>query len=200
MPISEIFQRCYNEKILLSHYQAKIIASAIRARGPGCRLLVFGLGNDTGLWLKLNELGTTLFMETDPGWVETARAAHPGLPFCMMPTFGITVATSGGLTRHILEALEMPEMLRGSTWDVILVDAPPGFLDETPGRAVSIYWAAQLAAASADIFVDDYNRALERHFADLYIRQARPGLNMVIPASDAVSQRQLFWSVGRPET
>lgn len=198
MLVEDVFKSWYNESILLSPFQAKVIAGAIRSRAPGCRLLVFGIGNDTGLWLNLNADGTTLFLETDAAWARAAKAKFPALNLCMMPTFGITVADSFVLTRPQLAAFEMPVALRGSNWDVILVDAPIGLQPQHPGRAVSIFWAAALAASASDIFIDDYDRKLEQIFADALIRRTRPGLNTVVPASDAQPDRQLFWSMGRP--
>jgi hypothetical protein len=200
MFVKEIFARWYSKYILLSPFQAKVTAGAIRLRAPGCRLLVFGLGNDTGLWLNLNADGTTLFLETEAEWAAAARAKYPAVDVCIMPAFGTTVATSFALTGAQLAAFEMPAALRGTRWDVILVDAPKGHQPQDPGRAVAIFWAAALAAPAADIFVDDYDRPLERAFADVLIRRARPGLNTVVPASDAVPERQLFWSMGRPES
>jgi hypothetical protein len=198
MGVEDVFARWYNDSILLSPFQAKAIAGAIKSHAPGCRLLVFGVGNDTGLWLNLNDDGTTLFLETEAEWAAAARAKYPAVDVCIMPAFGTTVATSFALTGAQLAAFEMPAALRGTRWDVILVDAPKGHQPQDPGRAVSIFWAAALAAPAADIFVDDYDRPLERAFADALIRRARPGLNIVVPASDAVPHRHLFWSMGRP--
>jgi hypothetical protein len=72
-----------------------------------------------------------------------------------------------------------------------------GFSDEKPGRAVSIYWSALLARPHTHVFVHDYERPLEKKFADLYLRK-RNVSTVVIPASDSDPERQLLWSMGNP--
>ena len=198
MPLTSVFMEKYNDTILLSPFQAKAIGCAVLACGPGCRLLVFGLGNDTPLWLRLNKDGHTQFLESSENWIEKSMLLYPGLNVAIMPTFGFTVASSAILTERELSACEMPSFLRGSTWDVIVVDGPPGHRQTDPGRAVAIYWAANLATPSTDVFVDDYDRRLERRFADEFLSRRRSGVSVVVSASDLVRGRMLFWSMGSP--
>jgi len=198
MPLNSVFIEKYNETILLSPFQAKAIGCAVLACGPGCRLLVFGLGNDTPLWLGLNKDGHTQFLESNENWIEKSILLYPGLNVAIMPTFGFTVASSANVTEGELSACEIPSFLRGSTWDVIVVDGPPGHSQTDPGRAVAIYWAANLATPSTDVFVDDYNRPLEKRFADEFLASRRLGASVVISASDLVRSRMLFWSMGSP--
>ena len=51
-------------------------------------------------------------------------------------------------------------------WDVIIVDAPLGCCDAGPGRYQSIYTSYLLAQSGTHIFVDDYERKVERAFSN----------------------------------
>ena len=195
--LSNLFRRHYSSEIQLSAFQAQVIASAIATRSPGCRLLVFGVGNDSGLWLALNESGVNVFLETSDAWARVIAARYPGMTIQPMPTFGLTVETSAALTAADLAKYPPPESLRSSAWDVIVVDAPPGYSPGDPGRAVAVSWAASLAHRGTHVFVDDYDRPLEQRLADLLLRP-RGTTSIVIPASELVNQRKTFWSVGDP--
>ncbi|WP_149538443.1 hypothetical protein [Siccirubricoccus phaeus] len=197
MNLPSAFRRHWSKDIQLSRFQLQAIASAILSRSPGCRLLVFGLGNDTGLWLEVNGAGETCFLETSPEWIETVKARHPGLQVGLMPNFGLTVATSMGADEAALQACTIPAALRSARWDVILVDAPTGFAADQPGRAVAIYWALQLADRSTHVFVDDYERPLEGRFSDKYLKRRNTN-SAVITASESLPSRKLFWSMGDP--
>ena len=58
MPIHTLFKEHYVDAIQLSLYQAQTIASCMMSRGPGCNALIFGVGNDTPLWLEACTGGT----------------------------------------------------------------------------------------------------------------------------------------------
>jgi hypothetical protein len=80
----ECFRLHYNRNILLSPFQAQTIGSAILSRMPGCNLLVFGLGNDTGLWLSLNKTGRTQFLESSEKWIHRTKRQHPALSVALL--------------------------------------------------------------------------------------------------------------------
>ena len=50
-------------------------------------------------------------------------------------------------------------------WDVIFVDAPLGCCNSGPGRYQSIYTSKLLAGRDTHIFVDDYERKVEKTFS-----------------------------------
>lgn len=192
------FRNAYKSGIQLSSFQAQTIAIAIRSRAPGCRLLVFGVGHDTALWLAMNFDGDTHFLEASTNWLARAKLEHPGIEITQMPTFGLTVANSAALTEEELAAYPMPQHLEDAEWDVIVVDGPSGYSSTDPGRALAISWAARLARRWTHVFVDDYERPLEARFTDLLLRRRRGTASCVIPASDHAQYRQLFWSAGDP--
>ena len=63
-------------------------------------------------------------------------------------------------TPALLES-DIPDKLSAEKWDIILVDAPAGYAEETPGRMKSIYMASQLIKSGGDVFVHDCNREVE---------------------------------------
>ncbi len=194
----KMFRESYSNSVQLSRYQAQAIGAAILSRSPGCRLLVFGLGHDTGLWLRLNATGMTHFLETSAEWMAIVGARHADISCGIMPDFGITVRTSMALTDEQLARCVIPDDIRYVEWDVILVDAPPGYEPQLPGRAVAIYWASRMADRRTHVFVDDYDRPLEAAFADRFLRTREGSCSTVIQASEQVADRKLFWSMGDP--
>jgi hypothetical protein len=144
------------------------IYRAIRCH-PECRLLVFGTGHDTPLWVELNPRGRTAFLEDNHDWIEHARRACPGVE--VHPVTYRTVLSEWPQVQKDLAAaeLELPGEVSGTPWDVILVDAPSGDLRsfwrehhrEPPGRASSIQAAAHLVRPGGDIFIHDCERESE---------------------------------------
>src|SRR5690606_27286497 len=77
-------------------------------------------------------------------------------------------------------------------WDVILVDGPQGYKPQHPGRALPIWWAAQLRSPHTHVFVDDYNRPLEQSFADLLLG----GNSGKIVLPNEKRKGSMLWSMG----
>jgi uncharacterized protein (TIGR01627 family) len=67
--------------------------------------------------------------------------------------------------------MELPKEIVKKKWDVILVDAPEGWEDSTPGRMKSIFVASQLAKNSCDVFAHDCHRQVEKVYCDLFLKQ-----------------------------
>jgi hypothetical protein len=158
-------------------------------------MLIFGTGHDSQLWLEINSDGTTLFLEHSLEWREFANQRCPNISIRELPDFGLTVHNSIQDFSADDARFKPPSDLMETEWDVILIDGPPGYSQKDPGRAVPIYWASKLATERTHIFVDDYERNLERHFTDRYLRN-RGTASYVLAAGDNKSHRQLFWSVG----
>ena len=145
------------------------------------------------MWQRLNADGETLFVEDKPAYVETARRTMPQARIVPVD-YATTVLGSFAMPPAALEAIAMPEALRGP-WDVILVDGPAGYWPGDPGRLLPLHWTSRLMARHTHVFVDDYNRALERHFADLLIRFDNP------PCAELAHEREagkiMLWRIGR---
>ena len=161
--------------IQLSTEEVESIVDAI-ACWPGCRLLVFGTGYDTPLWLVLNRGGRTAFIEDDPDWIETATRACPDAEIHRVAY--PTVLSQWPLLLQNPERtfIELPAAVTAERWDVILVDAPSGNLKsfwaahgrEPPGRPCSIAAARRLIRPGGDVFVHDCERPSEDAFARKY--------------------------------
>ena len=149
-----------------------IIIRTIRAY-PGCRLLVFGLGNDTPLWLQVNRRGTTVFLEDYDEWFTRITEKYP-----QATAFKIDYPHDMTEWRELLDQpdeelnVELPDGVPLGAWDVVLVDGPRGYkeIPEHKGRMSSIYMATKLVAAGGRVFVHDADRAVEKAYAAKYLR------------------------------
>jgi uncharacterized protein (TIGR01627 family) len=158
-------------RIQLSPRELARISTAVRGR-RGCRLLVFGLGYDSGYWQAVNRRGRTVFLEDDPGWLRTVLDRHPGLA-----AHAVRYTTKQPEWRALREQpdrlrLDLPQGVREGDWDMVLVDAPAGWHDDSPGRMQSIFAAARLAAAGGEVFVHDCDRETERAYCDRFLPAA----------------------------
>lgn len=161
--------------IQLSTEEVESIADAIACR-PGCRLLVFGTGYDTPLWVVLNRGGRSAFIEDDPEWIETASRICPNVEIHRVAYPTVLSQWPVLLENPERAFIELPAAVAAEPWDVILVDAPSGnpksfwaaHEREPPGRACSIAAARRLIRPGGDVFVHDCERPAEDAFARAY--------------------------------
>lgn len=166
--------------------QAEYLLNFLPSNG---NLLVWGLGNGSRFWAKVTT-GRVIFLEDDiPSpkfgtlWYDHVMKLHPELEVYKVHYTtdlyddyykfmnGTTDLWNQELDLKLSSSITSEEI----TWDVILVDAPAGYggaNQHQPGRYQSIYTSLKLAQQSATklgrpvhVFVDDYNRKLERHFS-----------------------------------
>ena len=57
-------------------YEYKYIGSLIEKHSPG-NILIFSVGKDSDLWIKLNKLGNTVFLEDVRKWIRFSRNVSP---------------------------------------------------------------------------------------------------------------------------
>lgn len=122
--------------------------------------LVFGTGKDTDYWRICNDSGITYFLEDDDRWMQNKK-----------DVIKVNYKTKrfeyqqllNEFKEHNYKNLEMtlPNRITKTTWDVILVDAPQGSKDRTPGRMQSIFTAWKLADKSTTVFIHDCHREIE---------------------------------------
>jgi glucuronoxylan 4-O-methyltransferase len=154
--------------IQLTAEQIAVILTHIRKR-KGCNLLIFGLGNDSLLWLMANRQGQTIFIEDNPRWLNKVKSQYSEISALL-----VSYQTK---LRDWKEFLDKPEQLEldlspdilNTKWDIILVDAPAGYYKRAPGRMKSIYMASQLANEGGDIFVHDCHRKVEQIYCDTFL-------------------------------
>jgi hypothetical protein len=165
-----------HEGVQLDEFSILTIATAIGMFSP-CNLLVFGVGNDTPVWLKLNSGGRTVFLEDDPEWISEVQSRCPQADIRRVEY--TTLITQWERNLDMPERLEFnhAEDWQNIAWDVIFVDAPKGFMmvDHDPewgtfhGRMQSIFAASKQMVQGACVFVDDAERPLERAYCDRFL-------------------------------
>jgi glucuronoxylan 4-O-methyltransferase len=194
--LSALLAGAYDPASQLSPAQIEVIASVVRARAPGARLLVFGLGHDTPLWQRVNRDGETLFVEHDPAFIATAEA-RPDAPRIVPFDFGAHASVFGAfsMTLTALDRIAVPGPISEGHWDVILIDGPTGHKLADPGRLLPIHWASRLMRRETHVFLDDYHRALERHFGDLMLRADNPPCAVL--AHECEAGKTMLWRIGR---
>lgn len=155
-------------RIQFTEAEARLVATAIAQFSP-CRLLVFGAGNDSSMWQQLNEGGTTVFLEHNPEWIDRIRTVDASLDIRAVEYTTRITRWREHLDQPGSLAMHLPQDIRETHWDVVLVDAPNGFVlaDEHPrfgpihGRMQSIFAAKELVASGGFIFVHDAQREVE---------------------------------------
>jgi uncharacterized protein (TIGR01627 family) len=138
-----------------------------------CRMLVFGCGNDSPLWEKVNAGGITAFLEDNPKWLAIARSRLTSSVVERVEYRTRVADWPAQLDAGDALLLDLPDNIKTRQWDVILVDGPAGNRDDFPGRAQSIVTAARLIAPGGTIFVHDCDRPLEREFCARYLGEHR---------------------------
>lgn len=157
-------------KGLMSQVQYKNIAKIIKFKSP-CNVLVFGLGNDSYLWKKMNNNGTTLFIENYKDWINKFPDLSDDIVHVDYTTTVLDYPDN--LSESNLFLSSLPRKVLDIKWDVIIVDSPVGHnppckncdlcsIDNpAPGRMSSIYTASKIIKNNGIIIIDDINRQIE---------------------------------------
>ena len=167
------FDRIISRIIALDRYQLssreyRYVAQSVASR-QGCNMLVFGVGNDSLLWLLANKQGKTIFLENSEGWAKKIKEKLPEIDIRL-----VKYNTQRRQWREMLDGdpaelkLELPAEVEEKRWDIIFVDGPTGFWDSCPGRMKSIYTASILASGveGADIIIHDCDRKVELAYCE----------------------------------
>lgn len=182
--------------IQFSGHQILVIAQALRSRGRPASLLVFGVGNDSEMWARINTAGRTVFLENNGEWLALAREKWPALEIHKLSYRGWTVATSLPVDPARLAAAKLPDVVAATPWDVIVVDSPKGSGPGRPGRAVSIYWASLAATPETDVFIDDANREVEATYAAHFFGRRRQVRVPRVTKGTKASSEFMIWALG----
>ncbi|KAK9117564.1 hypothetical protein Sjap_016511 [Stephania japonica] len=172
--------------------EIRVSFDVLHSHSP-CNFLVFGLGHDSLMWASFNSLGTTLFLEEDPKWVQTVLKDAPDLrahhvnyrtrldeadtlikSYKTIPECLPEKATVEGNVKCKLALVDMPKEVYEREWDLIMIDAPKGYFDAAPGRMGAIFSAAVLARRRkgqglTHVFLHDVDRKVERMFAEEFL-------------------------------
>jgi len=164
----------------MGHEQMAAIRDAL---GPNGNLLVWGLGNDSPFWNDATT-GRVAFLEDDIPeakagtlWYDVITRKYPFLEAYKVHYHTDTVESFQQYIDspdrwHELRLNDLPDSIRGENWDVIVVDAPLGCCNTGPVRYQSIYESWRMATNHTHVFVDDYERKVEREFSQAVFGRA----------------------------
>lgn len=160
------------KKGLMSKKQYLRIAKKLSEISP-CNLLVFGLGDDSYLWSKINNKGKTIFLEDSKDWIASVNDGTLDVEHVVYQTSVENQKDIG----FIAEKLEfsIPNRVSDLTYDFIIVDAPLGHQPprpfKGPGRMSSIYMAFKLLKKGGVVVIDDMGRPIEKQYAFHYFKE-----------------------------
>jgi hypothetical protein len=164
-----ILQMKKQKKGLMSKKQYLEISRKLIDASP-CNLLVFGLGEDSYLWDKINNGGVTIFLEDSVEWIAKTNDGTLTVKQVKYHT-DISEHHKIGFNEEKLK-MDLPEEVRNLDYDFIIVDAPLGHQPprpyKGPGRMSSIYTASKLLKFGGTAVVDDMGRKVEEVYAFHY--------------------------------
>ncbi|XP_047328766.1 glucuronoxylan 4-O-methyltransferase 3-like [Impatiens glandulifera] len=174
-------------------YQEISVTLRILQRKSPCNFLIFGLGYDSLMWASLNHGGRTVFLEEDLSWINQIQKKFPTLESKHVKyntklteadrLFEVgsehelcKVVGDPRTSKCELVMKGMPDEIYDVEWDLIMVDAPTGWHDATPGRMSAIYTAGLMGRnreeGETDVFVHDVNRPVEDRFSTGFLCQS----------------------------
>ena len=127
--------------------------------------LVFGTGYDTPLWEYANRYGKTFFLEHDEKWIPKYKENVLKINYTCSIEESNKLLEEYNKTNYENLLINIPEKIRNSVWDCILVDSPPGYSREHHGRMQSIFTAKQLSNNVTNVFIHDCDREIEKKYA-----------------------------------
>lgn len=148
-----------------SKRELETIAIEIARLAP-CNVLVYGVGNDSLLYLTANRGGKTVFVEHDEDWI---HRMHQNV---QQNTLHVQYFTTVESSLNSYESSVESTGVTKYKWDVIVIDGPTGYNSACPGRHVPICEAALVASKQEhiSIFVHDCDRQLEILLCDAHLK------------------------------
>ncbi|XP_062098981.1 glucuronoxylan 4-O-methyltransferase 1-like [Humulus lupulus] len=166
------------------------VSMRILEKKSPCNFLVFGLGHDSLMWNALNYGGRTVFLEEDKAWIEQIQRRIPGLESYHVEYDTkvhqadelMKIGSKAGdcqvvgdprFSKCQLALKNFPSDVYDTEWDLIMVDAPTGYVIHAPGRMTAIYTAGLMArnreSGETDVFVHDVDRPVEDKFSKAFL-------------------------------
>lgn len=148
----------------MGEQQMELIRKTLAGDG---NLLVWGLGNDSPFWYN-STTGNVIFIEDNKHWFDKITKRYA---FLEAYRVHYTTNTVGSYHKYIHSPeiwsdldirVQLPSSVTTVHWHVIIVDAPLGCCGMGPGRYQSIYTSWLLAQSGTHIFIDDFERKVER--------------------------------------
>lgn len=161
-----LFDKFYNSNIQLDKNVIHDILDECSKEKK--KILVFGMGFDSKLW---SEAGDTYFVENDKYYIqlnEFIKEDHS--IYYQYKNINVKksceIIESNSQTdviKYLTNNYEIPEKLvENGPYDIIIVDGPPGYSENLPGRLLSVFWSVNfLSRKNTILYIDDCNRKLE---------------------------------------
>jgi glucuronoxylan 4-O-methyltransferase len=156
----------YNSKIQLDK---KVIDDVFSNLKNDTKMLVFGLGYDSKMWYEGNNKNT-YFIENKKEYIDLNLNDIP-MNNIINYQYNTSVEKSFKLTDNEIIKYEIPDKLKKlSPFDIIIIDGPEGYSNQTPGRLIPCYWATLLSKKGTIIYIDDSRRHLENYCINKYFQ------------------------------
>jgi len=156
----------YNTNIQLDR---DVIDDIFREITTNRKMLVFGLGYDSKMWYEGNNKNT-FFVENKDEYIHLNMNVIPSKNIIHYD-YKTTCSSSIVLTDNEICSFIIPEkLINEAPFDIILIDGPEGFSEETPGRLLPCYWSTKLSKSGSIIYIDDANRSLENFCIEKYFK------------------------------
>jgi len=154
----------YNSKIQIDKNVIDDVFSNLK---NDTKLLVFGLGYDSKMWYEGNNK-KTYFVENKKEYIDLNLNDIPS-DNIIQYDYDTLVETSFNLTDNDINKYELDNKLKNlAPFDIIIIDGPEGWGNETPGRLLPCYWSTLLSKKGTIIYIDDANRKLENYCINKY--------------------------------
>lgn len=160
---------------------------------PTGNLLVWGLGNDSPYWHNVTS-GKVMFLEDDFPLKKDGILWYDHIlnRFPFLTAYQVHYSTENSISdfsRYMtnpwtpqLEIDNYPSDVLNTVWDVIIVDAPLGCCGMGPARFQSLYMTMKIVQKQLQnklsdkihVFVDDYERKIEREFSQRVFGEKHP--------------------------
>lgn len=149
----------YSNKIQLAK---EVIYDIKKNNTTNDNVLIFGLGYDSKMWFHQNN--KTYFIENNDEYIKLNKDVIPEENIIKYDYKNLTVKNSYNMNLDDMNLYKIPtKILQLAPFKIILIDGPPGYNNEQPGRLIPICWAKYLSNENTLIYVDDSSRKLETY-------------------------------------
>jgi glucuronoxylan 4-O-methyltransferase len=175
--MTDIAKYIKDNGVCLFEHEAKCIYDTINSV-ENSNLLIFGVGNDSRLWIGTND-GETLFIEDDLEWSNKIREENPSINLVQFEYPRRIKEWRSLLDDESQLDIPIPEEVSSKKWDIIFVDGPLGnynpkktYLEgkEPCGRMYSLYMASKLVKSGGYVLVHDCCRDIEIAYSDKFLK------------------------------
>lgn len=166
--VNLFIEKYYHHKIQLS--KSLIYEVLKRTLNKNKKILIFGLGYDSYLWYKSNNKKNIIFVEHNDSFINLNSKIKNN--FILKYEYKNTSVEKSlknifNEDEHLIPA----KLLRKAPFDIVLIDSPEGYKDDSFGREIPFYWTRNfLIHEKTKIFIHDIQRKLEKLLLEKYFK------------------------------